>query len=77
MNILDRVSAFIDRREVMKLREEIAKCKSIIRSHEKIIAQQIQQIASANGRVSYTTSANLQLKRVCYENGIDVDGMAA
>lgn len=77
MNILDRIAVFIDRREVNKLREEIVKCKSTIRSHEKVIAEQILQIASANHRVSYTTNANLELKRVCRENGVNVDGMLA
>jgi hypothetical protein len=77
MGILDRIAAFIDRREINDLRVEIVKCKSIINNQERIIAEQVCQIASANHRVSYTTNANLELKRVCRANGINVDDMVA
>ena len=77
MNILDKITIFIDGREVNKLREELAICKTIIQKQEKIIAEQIKQIGNANLRVSFTTNANLELKRVCCKNGINTEGIFA
>ncbi len=69
--------AVLDRREVMSLRQEIGQQRQRIAELEKTVSEQTIQIGNANGRVSRTTNANLELKRVMRENGINSDGLAA
>lgn len=84
MNLLDRIAAWLDRREVMELRQKVKEVEKKLTGLEdeiglrdKTIRDQTAQIGSANQRVSYTTTANLELKRRLREEGVDADGLAA
>jgi hypothetical protein len=75
VSVLDKIAAWLDRREVLALREKAQAAASTIGEQQETIREQIEKISSANLRLSQTTNANLELKRIMRAHGIDTDGM--
>lgn len=61
-NILDKISAWIDRREVKSLRDKVRLLNDELQQSNKIIRIQIQQIGDANERSARYTNEALDLK---------------
>lgn len=63
MKLLDRLTAWLDRREVVALRKENGILNELTATQKHLIAEQVKQIANANGRVARSTDEILDLKR--------------
>jgi hypothetical protein len=77
MSVLDKIAAFLDRREVRALRDQVQEQQRQIGELTRESAQQVKQIGEANSRTSRTTNRNLEALARLREHGISTDGLTA